>query len=42
MRPFYAVRLSKKEWYAKGGFTNSKLFRQQQKNGGWRYFETID
>ena len=36
------VRVTKKEWYDRGGFTNSKCFRKQSRNGAWRYYMLID
>lgn len=39
--PLYSVRISKVEFYKKGGFSNSRLFRKQA-GKGWRYFETIE
>lgn len=36
------IRITKKEWYAKGGFKNSNLWRIQSSNGGWKYYENID
>lgn len=32
-------RITKKEWYEKGGFTNSDLFRKGRKDGSWTYWE---
>ena len=31
-------RISKKEFYNSGGFSNSKLYRRQVKSGGWKYY----
>ena len=31
-------RITKKEFYALGGFSNSRLFRQQSRGGAWRYY----
>lgn len=31
-------RMTKKAWYAAGGFRNPALFRRQAKGGAWRYF----
>jgi hypothetical protein len=33
------IRISKRTWYYKGGFTNSHLFRKAHKNGSWGYYE---
>lgn len=30
-------RVSKRTWYARGGFRNSRCFRRQRKGGGWVY-----
>lgn len=35
-------RITKAEWYALGGFANSKLFRKQSRGGAWRYYMTLD
>ena len=35
-------RITKKEFYARGGFKNSKLFRKADKNGRWLYYRIID
>lgn len=35
-----ATRITKRQWYDKGGFANSKLWRRQAKSGAWQYFET--
>ena len=37
-----STRITKREWYAKGGFANSKLWRRQANNGAWQYFERRD
>lgn len=29
-------RITKKEWYALGGFANRDLFRKQSRGGAWR------
>lgn len=34
----YKTRISKDDWYNRGGFANSKLFRKQLRNGGWTYW----
>jgi len=31
-------RITKKEFYAQGGFSNAKLFRLQSRGGAWRYY----
>jgi len=36
------MRVSKKEWYARGGFANSLCYRKQSKWGGWRYYIRTD
>ena len=35
------VRMTKKEWYKAGGFSNPRLFRKQG-SGGWMYFKMLD
>lgn len=32
------ARISKKEWYRRGGFANPALFRQADSRGYWMYF----
>ena len=32
-------RITKKEFYSKGGFKNSNLFRKQTASGSWCYYE---
>ena len=32
------TRITKREWYALGGFANSKLFRKQVR-GAWHYYK---
>jgi hypothetical protein len=34
-------RITKREWYALGGFANSRLWRRQTRTR-WSYFERID
>ncbi len=36
------MRITKREFYAKGEFANSKLYRQADKRGVWRYYMTAD
>jgi hypothetical protein len=36
-----SMRVSKRTWYAQGGFANSRCWRRQV-GGSWRYFITID
>lgn len=33
-------KLSKRDWYARGGFTNSDLFRKATKTGAWQYYRS--
>jgi hypothetical protein len=33
------MRLSKREWYYKGGFRNARLYRKADRLGRWRYYE---
>ena len=35
-------RITKKEWFALGGFTNSEIFRKQSRGGAWRYYRLIN
>lgn len=35
-------RITKAEWYARGGFQNSALFRLQSRGGAWRYYVNLD
>lgn len=33
-------RISAREWKARGGLRNGKLYRVQARNGRWRYYES--
>jgi hypothetical protein len=35
-------RITKADWYARGGFANNALFRQQSRGGAWRYYINLD
>lgn len=35
-------RITKREWYDRGGFANSALFRLQSRGGAWRYYVNLD
>lgn len=35
-------RITKAEWYRRGGFANSALFRLQSRGGAWRYYINLD
>jgi hypothetical protein len=35
-------RITKAEWYDRGGFANPTLFRQQSRGGAWRYYVNLD
>lgn len=35
-------RITKDEWYKRGGFGNSTLFRLQSRGGAWRYYVNLD
>lgn len=35
-------RITKEEWYNRGGFANPALFRQQSRGGAWRYYVSLD
>lgn len=35
-------RITKDEFYKRGGFSNSALFRQQSRGGAWRYYVSLD
>lgn len=35
-------RITKAEWYNRGGFANSALFRLQSRGGAWRYYVKLD
>lgn len=35
-------RITKKEWYALGGFETSGLFRKQSRGGAWRYYRSLE
>lgn len=37
-RQAYAYRVTKTEWYDRGGFANSMLFRVQSRSGRWNYY----
>ena len=36
-----SIRVSKRTWYAHGGFANSRCWRRM-KSGGWLYFIMVD
>lgn len=36
------MRVTKREWYHAGGFTNSRCWRRQSKSGAWQYFINKD
>lgn len=40
--PRNAARVSKRDWYASGGFANPRCFRKAARNGAWSYFYRID
>ena len=35
-------RITKKQWYARGGLQNSRCWRRQLKNGAWAYYYVVD
>jgi hypothetical protein len=35
-------RITKTEFYSKGGFANSRLYRKQRADGAWAYYELLD
>lgn len=35
-------RITKAEFYKRGGFSNGALFRKQSKGGAWRYYMALD
>jgi hypothetical protein len=35
-------RITKREFYDRGGFENSNLFRLQSRGGAWRYYINLD
>ena len=37
-----AVRITKNEWYARGGFANTRLFRKGRADGAWSYWLLLD
>lgn len=37
-----ASRITKRAWYALGGFRNPRCFRRQRKGGAWHYFYRND
>lgn len=37
-----SLRITKREWYKLGGFSNSKLYRKADKRGVWRYYMILD
>ena len=41
MRLGHAMRITKREWYALGGFANTKLFRKGTSRG-WTYWMLVD
>ena len=38
-RQTHSFRISKREWYRLGAFSNSALWRRQSKSGAWHYFK---
>lgn len=36
------MRITKRKWYALGGFRNSSLFRRANNRGAWRYYMRLD
>lgn len=34
--------ITKREFYDRGGFANSSLFRLQSRGGAWRYYVNLD
>ena len=36
-----SVRITKREWYARGGFANSRCWRRERR-GVWQYFYRFD
>lgn len=32
------TRITKREFYDMGGFSNPRLFRRQRKSGAWQYY----
>ena len=34
--------ITKTEFYERGGFANSSLFRLQSRGGAWRYYVNLD
>lgn len=32
------MRITKGEWYRRGGFTNSDLYRKADRLGRWKYY----
>ncbi len=37
-----SIRVTKKEWYAAGGFKNPACWRKADKRGAWRYYIAQD
>lgn len=35
------MRISKKQFYDYGGFSNTKLYRKANSNGSWGYYSTV-
>jgi len=35
-------QVTKTEWYAAGGFANSRCYRKARTDGAWRYYILID
>jgi hypothetical protein len=35
-------RITKVDFYARGGFSNPSLFRLQSRGGAWRYYVNLD
>lgn len=35
-------RITKKQWYALGGFATPGLFRKQSRGGAWRYYRSLE
>lgn len=41
MQKIRKERITKREFYDRGGFANSDLFRLQSRGGAWRYYVNL-
>ena len=37
-----SIKITKQQWLARGAFRNTKLWRRQDRQGRWHYYQTKD